>query len=386
MNAREAVGMRPTRMLLATLAGLVAAAMIAPNSGGAAGTPTPTDSTTRDFTTSAAVREGELSASDLARGASPRRNQGPTAGSQMRATTTSQSEPARVAPLRAIRSSPLVGGKKPGRPESGEPYVPQEACVPIELPGVAAFRQFLLGAFPRPPESLWVYNILRGCNVPGISEHEEGRALDFEADVADPVQLAQATRLLDWLTAHSGYQAKRFGIMYMIYRQRIWALYKPYWRRMSNRGNKTANHRDHIHFTFTWNGALKRSSYWTGRPSRTNYGPCAVWSNQFAPASIKRLQRAPRTWPCADRPPVPKRWRHASSLMYWQAGGRVRRLQEYLVEQGLYRLEPSGAFDQATYRAIRRWQRDNDVPRTGVWDVQTQHVSGLTFVRPPDEP
>ncbi|MDP4014212.1 MAG: peptidoglycan-binding domain-containing protein [Candidatus Nanopelagicales bacterium] len=378
--------MKQRTSILTALIGLLAVATIAPVGRGTGSAAARTEAAEQSPATSAAVLEGELKPRHIRRRTSARWLSGPSVTNQSRdgkIGLMASSSSLIVAARRAIKSSPLIDGRNPRKAEFGEPYVPQESCVPIELPGVAAFREFLLEAFPRPPESLWIYNILRGCDVPGVSEHEEGRALDFEADQRDPVQLAQATRFLKWLTAHKGYQAKRFGIMYVIYRQKIWASYKPYWRHMSSRGNRTANHRDHIHFSFTWNGALKRTSYWKGKTSAMNYGPCPVWSNQFAPISIKWRGRHPRTSSCPGRPRVPRKWRSAAaaSLMPWKSGGRVMRLQEYLVEQGLLKAEPTGTFGAATYRAIRRWQKQNSVPRTGVWDVQTQHQSGLTFVR-----
>ncbi|MFC7586838.1 hypothetical protein ACFQYP_26215 [Nonomuraea antimicrobica] len=41
--------------------------------------------------------------------------------------------------------------------------------------------------------------------------------------------------------------AKRLGIMYVIYRQRIWHVRTGAWRTMSDRGGTTANHYDHPH-------------------------------------------------------------------------------------------------------------------------------------------
>jgi hypothetical protein len=174
----------------------------------------------------------------------------------------------RASATRALKRSALAAGRHPSGRQPTEPYMPQVACYAGELPGVRQFRDMLLTAFPRPQESLSTFNISRGCNVPGVSEHEEGRALDWEARVTDRTQDSQARALLRWLTKKGGYHAKRFGIMYMIYDQRIWGQYNQRWRLMSNRGSVTDNHKDHVHFTFTWNGALQRSAYWTGGTTR----------------------------------------------------------------------------------------------------------------------
>ena len=42
----------------------------------------------------------------------------------------------------------------------------------------------------------------------------------------------------------------RFGVRYVISRQRIWHVNDPVWRPMANRGDATQNHEDHVHVTF----------------------------------------------------------------------------------------------------------------------------------------
>ena len=52
--------------------------------------------------------------------------------------------------------------------------------------------------------------------------------------------------------------------MYIIYNRRIWASYRAEegWRSYVG-----ANpHTDHIHFSFSWAGARKQTSYWDGTP------------------------------------------------------------------------------------------------------------------------
>lgn len=279
------------------------------------------------------------------------------------------------AALRAIAQGPLADGRRPVRQMPNEPYVPQAGCYPEELPGVEAFRAMLLRTFPRSTRSLQNYNVVRGCNTPGISEHEEGRALDFEAHTNYRKQDAQARRLLRWLTKRGGYHARRFGIMYIIYDQHIWAQYNQRWRLMSDRGSVTANHRDHIHFTFTWNGALRRTAYWTGRSPGVHFGPCPVYRWHYAPVLVQSLARTPRTSPCGSGKRVPASWRYGDSVMYWQYGSRVWWLQQYLTESGSYTGTVTGAFGPITYQAVRRWQKAHGVPRTGVWDPASQHAS-----------
>jgi Putative peptidoglycan binding domain len=282
---------------------------------------------------------------------------------------------ARNGARKALRQSALVRGLRPNRPMPREPYISQRGCYPYGLPGVVAFRDMLLQTYPRSEKSLGIYNIGRGCNTPGISEHEEGRALDFEADIRNGQQHAQAVQVLRWLTKNHGYQARRWGILYIIYNQRIWGQYSPRWRGMASRGNWTDNHKDHIHFTFTWNGALKQSAYWTGKVRRTNYGPCPTYAGSYGPVNVAQLTKSPRTWPCGSGKRVPRAWRTSSAIMYWQSGDRVKWLQEYLKEQGVYPGEVHSSFDQLTYDAVVAWQRGHFVTPTGVWDPESQHRS-----------
>ena len=43
---------------------------------------------------------------------------------------------------------------------------------------------------------------------------------------------------------------RRYGVRYVIYRQRIWHRLDPVWRGMADRGDPTQNHFDHVHISF----------------------------------------------------------------------------------------------------------------------------------------
>lgn len=64
-------------------------------------------------------------------------------------------------------------------------------------------------------------------------------------------------------------EARRFGIMYIIYNKRIWRSYGPHrgWKRFECSG-ESGCHKNHVHFSFSWEGALKRTSAWDGTPVR----------------------------------------------------------------------------------------------------------------------
>lgn len=279
-----------------------------------------------------------------------------------------------------VSASPLAGGRYAPGVEAPEPYVPQTACHPFEKPGVQAFRDVVLGMFPRTEDERKYYNIITECNVDGVSEHREGRAYDFKADIDDPVQKAQADALLQWLTENDGAQAKRFGIMYLIWDQQIWNTRSLTWRPMEDRGDDTTNHRDHIHISFSWNGALKQSSYWSGQTPAPNYGWCQEYRDQFAPAGD--ADAVPnRSEPCPMAPgPQPQLWQQVSgqSIDQGDTGARVEMMSEYL--QGLgYAVDELTYFTPTTYLTVRQFQLDHGITPTGSWDAETQYHTGVRF-------
>lgn len=153
-------------------------------------------------------------------------------------------------------------------------YQGQTTCSPAPKPGAVA----LLGLLQqRWGGSSW--GVSRGCEVGGRSEHKEGRALDWHMDAANPADRVRVADALNWLTANDGEVAERLGVMYVIWDQKVWASYRRAegWRPMADRGSSTANHRDHVHVSLTWDGAMQQTSWWTGVPVAAPLaGPCGV--------------------------------------------------------------------------------------------------------------
>jgi hypothetical protein len=145
----------------------------------------------------------------------------------------------------------------------GFPFqVSQTTCDPTTKPGVAAFRARTMAMYGGRDGG-----IVRGCGIGGRSEHKEGRAWDWMMDANDPAQLAVAQGFVNELTATDANGevaalARRFGIYYIIWNRQIWTTYgasqgwKPY--------SGDSAHVDHVHFSFTWDGAMGRTSAFTG--------------------------------------------------------------------------------------------------------------------------
>jgi hypothetical protein len=91
-----------------------------------------------------------------------------------------------------------------------------------------------------------------GCYRPeSLGEHPLGRACDFmlsTGGVMPPTSGVQrGYAIASWAQAN----ASRLGIMYIIYRQRIWdiRMASSGWVAMADRGSITANHYDHVHIS-----------------------------------------------------------------------------------------------------------------------------------------
>jgi hypothetical protein len=91
-----------------------------------------------------------------------------------------------------------------------------------------------------------------GCWRPGTTgEHPLGRACDFMLSTGGvmptPANIQRGYRIAAWAQAH----AANLGIMYIIYRQRIWdiRMASAGWVKMPDRGSITANHYDHVHIS-----------------------------------------------------------------------------------------------------------------------------------------
>ena len=261
-------------------------------------------------------------------------------------------------PASAEVANPSAPVAAPDTPEGWSPYLPQVSCDPVAKPGTLALRSMLLGAYGGRD-----LGITRACEIGAQSEHKEGRAWDWGLDAAKPAEKALAMQFLDWLLAPgpkgtTGYQARRLGVMYVIYDGRIWSSYRADegWRAYSG----GESHGDHLHISQAWTGAMKRSSWWTGKAADVDYGPCV--EVEGVPASP---WSSPRPTPCPT--PISAMSLTGTPVLARESTG------PYVVQlQRLLSVSPvTGFFGPITEAAVIALQKAKGLRQTGTTTAAT---------------
>lgn len=194
-----------------------------------------------------------------------------------------------AAPVYAV--APKVTTKLPVAIERLSPYQPQTTCAPVARPGVIKFRALILATYQGTGDS----GIVRACSVGGRSEHKEGRAWDWRVSVKSPTQVRQVNALFAWLFATDAHgnryaMARRLGIMYIIWNKQIWGTWSQKWEPYACSG-ETGCHQNHVHFSFDWSGALKKTSFWTGVVSQPMDTPHPLYTS----LTTKQIVKVPAT-------------------------------------------------------------------------------------------
>ncbi len=231
----------------------------------------------------------------------------------------------------------------PSALDLASPYQAQRLCDPVAKPGVLAFAKLFSGHYGLGTSS---YGIIRNCNS-GVTEHSEGRAWDWMLSVDKPNEKAVADAVTAWLSApdslgRPGAMARRFGIMYIIWNKKMWRAYDP------SRGwapyTGSVPHTDHIHFSFSWDGAYGHTSWWTGK-------------------AITTIDPGPGSAPTPTPPTAP-----ATSYPVLATGSTG---PDVVLAQKVVGATPDGQFGPKTEAAVRAWQGAHAVAVTGVVDAPT---------------
>ena len=239
----------------------------------------------------------------------------------------------------------------PAALDAKTPYEGQVSCDPRSKPGVTAFAALMSAQYKIGAKSTY-----RAC-VSGTSEHYESRALDWMLNVNNPTQKAIANSVTTWLSANNGVMARRFGISYIIWNHKIWGEYAPQRGWAAYKG--TVPHTDHVHLSFSWDGAMKRTSWWTGRATKVaDLGPCRVYAGQFAP-----LYSAAHTGVCPAPRPAP--------VSVYSVAVMGQRSAQIAIAQRRLGVKADGVFGGTTFWRLVAWQTRARVPVTGVLDKAT---------------
>lgn len=239
--------------------------------------------------------------------------------------------------------------------DAAPPWFYTYSCDPNDKPGMVAFANLLANHYKRPT---WWGS--RSCIAGDNSQHYEGRAVDWPMNAYDPADKAIGDSVAQWLTANNGEMARRFGVQSVIWNRYSWYLYKPgAWYPYYG----PSPHTDHLHISFSWDGAMGRTSWWDGTPiTAHDYGTCRVYRDQYAP----RYQGYNAT-PCSTDLPYPP----AAPNPVVLPGARndyVKTAQQHL---GFSGGDVDGVFGPMTLQALLNYQANKKLPWTGVLDKAT---------------
>jgi peptidoglycan hydrolase-like protein with peptidoglycan-binding domain len=242
-----------------------------------------------------------------------------------------------------------------------------KVCDPTAKAGVVAFRALILSTYTGSGDS----GISRACATKGSSEHHEGRAWDWRVSATNATQAGQANALLSWMTAadsagRHGAMARRLGIMYIIWNDRIWSPgraaegWRPYvhaaCRNITmDQCSVTLRHRDHVHFSFTAPGAMKQTSFWTGEVGGTGSTGTPTTTPPVSTPGSK-----PST-PAAVRLPASLTSFYGVTVRPGQRSEAVRALQN-----ALRMTQATGYYGLTTKRATVAFQKAHRLSTTGV--------------------
>ena len=256
-------------------------------------------------------------------------------------------------------------------------YVGQVSCHAGFRSGTRALGELLTRTYPNTTFQ-GAYN----CGTDGTqSEHYDGRAIDWMNSVHNPTQAAQAAAVIKWLLATDRYgnkfaNARRLGVMYIIWNNRMWGSWDGKWEAYNNCaktpavGLDSACHRNHMHLSLSWPGALGRTSFWTRHVyTAQDYGPCRQadlnWAANYAVPRPKTCPRYNRVGPPAHASKA-KTWviAYSGAIMYpGQTGEPIKAVQL------AFNKPVTGHLDPATVGAVNRYKKAHRLPANGVVDT-----------------
>lgn len=236
-------------------------------------------------------------------------------------------------PTAAHAAVPTAPARFPRAIEGFATYQKQTTCSPTPKPGAVKLKNLLLKTYPG-TRSL---GISRACSAGGTSEHKEGRAFDWGVRYANAAERAKANAFLTWLlktdaAGHKAANARRLGVMYVIWDKRIWGAYAANQGWRPYRGSNP--HTDHVHISLSRAGATGTTSFWSGRVNGTGTTPTTGTADAAGnitppPPPLVPAPRPPATLPLGvpledETVVVPPTLRGALTTAALQQGQRYR--------------------------------------------------------------
>ncbi|MDQ1288556.1 MAG: hypothetical protein QG622_2121 [Actinomycetota bacterium] len=285
----------------------------------------------------------------------------------------------------APRPVPDVPSGMPRAIEALAPYVGQVSCEPRAKPGTLALARLLTTTY-----SGTGYVVEHDCGAdPIASEHADGRAFDWIVPARSTDRRTQAEAqasveaVLTWMLAADSARrpfavARRLGVMFMVWNDRIWSSHDPAgWRPYSTcRKHPEASadaicNRDRLHVSLSWAGATARTSFWSRTVAAEDYGPCRPKDLNWAPP-----HRGKNPARCGSHTPVTASSRTdalGTALLRFSgatvgpgdAGPVVRAVQQALT------VPPDGTYGPFTADAVAAFQTRRSLPITGTMNADT---------------
>ena len=261
------------------------------------------------------------------------------------------------------------------------PYVGQVACDPTSRPGTVRLANLLASTYRSYAATSWASTY--ACGTDGNqSEHYDGRAIDWMVSVRSPKQLAAAKAALQWLLATDAAgnrfaMARRLGVMYLIYDNRMWGSWDGRWHDYNgcsatkSRAYDNACHRTHVHISLSWNGAMGTTSFWTKRVGPVDFGPCRPrdlnWAGRYTKANYAGCPQFPAVRAAKGASALKKalvKYSGAAVRHGW-SGPAVTAVQQAL------KVTATGSFGSATTAAVKAFQGRHHLAMTGVVNAFT---------------
>src|SRR4051795_2795659 len=271
-----------------------------------------------------------------------------------------------------------------GLPSAIEPfaaYVEQTACDPTRRPGTVRLARLLADTYRSYSGASW--GATYACGTDGDrSEHYDGRAIDWMVSVRSAPQYAAAKAALGWLLAtdragHQAAMARRLGVMYLIYNNRMWGSWDGRWHDYNNCAHRTSRaddnacHRTHVHISLSWNGATGHTSFWTKRVAAVDFGRC-----RSADLNWAYLYGHANPVPCRSYPLVSAKSTASATkkTLVKYSGAAVRggwHGPAVTVVQRALHVSQSGNYGAATVTAVRSFQSRHHLTVTGAMNPPT---------------